>query len=331
MNSFEYACPSSVRQAVSLLGPKWGAAELLAGGTDLLALMKDYVVAPARLVNLKRVPGLGAIQYSAARGLTIGALATMSEIARSPLVARRYPALALAIGDAASPQIRNRATIGGNLCQRPRCWYFRNGYGLLAQDPKKRSLVVNGDNRYHAILGNAGPAYFVSPSTIAPTLIALGAQLQIAGPKGTRKLALGEFYVTPRTDGQREHNLAPNEIVTGVQIPPPDGAIVSYYEVRQKHAFDWPIAIATVCLKMHGSTVRAATVVLGHVAPVPWRSAPCESALIGQKITAAVADAAAQAALAPARSLGKNQYKIPVAKTAVARAIRLAGGLDPLT
>jgi xanthine dehydrogenase YagS FAD-binding subunit len=331
MNSFEYASPTSIGQAVSLLGTKWGAAEILAGGTDLVALMKDYVVTPARLVNVKTLPGLDTIQYSATQGLSIGALVTISEIARNAVVAQRYPALALAIGDAASPQIRNRATIAGNLCQRPRCWYFRNGYGLLAMDAKKRSLVLDGDNRYHAILGNAGPAYFVSPSTIAPTLIALGAQVQIAGPKGTRSIALGDFYVTPKAEGQREHNLAPNEIVTGVRIPPPDGSIVSYYEVRQKHAFDWPIAIATVAVKMQGPTVSAATVVMGHVAPVPWRSAPCEAALVGQTITAAVADTAAQAAVAPAKSLGGNQYKISVAKVAVARAIRVAGGLDPLT
>jgi xanthine dehydrogenase YagS FAD-binding subunit len=331
MNPFEYASPANLKQALGLLGPKWGATELLAGGTDLLALVKDGVVTPQRLVNIKTLAGLDAIAYSATRGLAIGALATMSQIGRDAQVNTRYPALALAIGEAASPQIRNRATLGGNLCQRPRCWYFRNGYGLLAQDSRRRSLVLQGDNRYHAILGNAGPAYFVSPSTVAPTLIALGAQVQITGPKGTRTLALGDFYRIPQASGQREHQLAANEILVGVRIPPPDGSTVAYYEVRQKHAFDWPVAIATVCLKLRAATVESATVLLGHVAPVPWRSAPCEAALVGRKISSAVADAAAQAAVAPAKSLGMNQYKITVAKTVVARAIRVAAGLDPMS
>ena len=330
MNAFEYAAATSVRQALSLLGKKWGATEVLAGGTDLIALMKDYVVTPSRLVNLKRIAGLDAIRYSAKTGLSVGALATLNDVARHPLVTRHYPTLSLAIADAASPQIRNRATLGGNLCQRPRCWYFRNGYGLLARDAKGKSLVLSGDNRYHAILGNGGPAYFVSPSTVAPTLIAMGASVRLAGTKGVRSVALGELFVTPTADGQREHSLQPDEILVEVRIPPPAGAGVFYYEVRQKHAFDWPLATATVAVTLQKGAVHTATVMLGHVAPVPWRSREAEAALAGRKITAAVAAAAADAAVKPARSLGQNQYKISVARTALSRAILLAGGLDPL-
>ena len=330
MNSFEYASPTSVNQAISMLGKQWGTTELLAGGTDLVAMMKDYVVTPSRLVNLKSVPWLQSISYSPTKGLTIGTLLTLNEIASNAVVRRRYQTLALAIHDAASPQIRNRATIGGNLCQRPRCWYFRNGFGLLALGKSKRSLVLTGDNRYHAILGNDGPAYFVSPSTLVPTLIALGAAIRIAGPTGVRSVALGDFYVTPQSTTQREHNLKPNEILIAVSIPPPDGSLVSYYEVRQKHAFDWPLATATVALKMQGPRVKTAAVVMGHVAPIPWRSRQAEAALIGQTLTPAVASAAGEAAVKPAKSLGQNQYKIPVAKTAVARAILVAAGLDPL-
>src|SRR6516225_9990337 len=241
VNSFEYASPNSVQDAISLLNPKWGATEILAGGTDLVALMKDFVIKPTRLINIKKIAGMSAVSFTPRTGLCIGALVTMDDLAKHPLVTKQYPTLAQAIGDAASPQIRNRATLGGNLCQRPRCWYFRNGYGLLGLDAKGQSLVLQGDNRYHAILGNAGPAYFVSPSTIAPVLVALGAVIEIAAFHGTRTIPLENFYRIPQKEGEREHDLAPNEILIRLKLPPPErGASTAYYEVRQKHGFDWP-------------------------------------------------------------------------------------------
>jgi xanthine dehydrogenase YagS FAD-binding subunit len=330
VNSFEYASPQSVQDALSLLDPKWGPTEILAGGTDLIALMKDYVVTPRRLVNIKRVAGISAVHFSSQKGLRIGALVTLDELAKHPLVTKNYPTLALAIGDAASPQIRNRATLGGNLCQRPRCWYFRNGYGLLALDGKGQSLVIKGDSRYHAILGNDGPAYFVSPSTVAPTLIAYGATVVIQGSKGTRNVPLENFYLSPTKDAQREHDLQPNEILIEVRIPPASGRTTSYYEVRQKHGFDWPLATATVAVTMTNNKVQNPLVILSHVAPIPWRSKEAEAVLAGQNLTPAVAAAAAQAAIRPAKSLGQNGYKIPVARAAVERCILQAAGLDPL-
>src|SRR5512147_1652493 len=167
MRAFEYATPKSTQQAVGLLGSNWGDVELLAGGTDLLALMKDDVLTPKRLVNVKSIAGLDAISFNPRSGLRIGALARIADFADNADVRKHYPTLAVVADDAASPQIRNLATMGGNLCQRPRCWYFRNGFGLLAQQNGK-SLVTDGDNRYHAILGNQGAAKFVTPSTIAP-------------------------------------------------------------------------------------------------------------------------------------------------------------------
>ncbi len=331
MRSFEYASPATVKEAVALLAPKWGDTELLAGGTDLVALMKDYVITPRRVVNIKKLSGLSSITYKAGNGLTIGALVTLDELAKHPIVARYYPMLALAIGDAASPQIRNRATLGGNLCQRPRCWYFRNGYGLLGLDPRGGSLVLKGDNRYHAVLGNGGPAYFVSPSTIAPTLIAFGAVVRLAGPTGGREVALEHFYRTPKTDTEREHDLRPKEVLTEVLVPPPGPVAAAYYEVRQKHGFDWPLATAAVVLRQSGGHVAQARVVLGHVAPVPWRAKEAETVLTGQKVTATVARRAAQAAVKPAKSLGQNAHKIQVAQVAAERAILQAVGLDPLS
>ena len=330
MISFEYASPSSLRDALALLRPKWGSAEILAGGTDLLALMKDYVVTPNRLVNIKRIAGISEVTIVPRKGLRIGALVTLDELAKHRLVKKYYPTLAMAIGDAASPQIRNRATLGGNLCQRPRCWYFRNGYGLLALDAKRESLVLKGDNRYHAILGNDGPAYFVSASTVAPTLIAYGATVVIQGLKGTRHVLLENFYVTPTMETQREHDLRPNEIVVEVRIPPASGLTTSYYEVRQKYGFDWPLATATVAMSMSDDKVQNPVVMMSHVAPVPWRSKEAEAVLAGQSLTPAVAAEAAQAAIKPAKSLGQNGYKISIARVAVKRCILQAAGLNPL-
>lgn len=325
MNSFEYASPLTVKEATSLLSSQWGDVEILAGGTDLLALMKDYVVVPKRVVNIKKIQPLRQIRYSTTKGLSIGALVTLYELSVDPNITRAYPAVAVALSSAASPQIRNRATIAGNLCQRPRCWYFRNGYGLLAS-ASGRSLVLEGDNRYHAILENAGPAYFVSPSTVAPTLIALDAVVQISGPRTKREVPLEQFYVLPASESDREHALTSNEIVTGIRIPPPDGSSCAYYEVRQKHGFDWPLATATARLQLEGGQVTSSKIVLSHVAPVPWRSKEAEAALAGTRITPMVARSAASAALTTARNLGQNAYKIPISSAAVERAILLAAG-----
>jgi xanthine dehydrogenase YagS FAD-binding subunit len=329
VNPFTYTSPSDLPSALRLLGKKWGGIELLAGGTDLLALMKDDIVAPAHLVNIKKVAGLRELKCDARTGLQAGCLVTLNEVARDRRVRNTYPVLSQAIGDAASPQIRNMATLGGNLCQRPRCWYFRNGYGLLALDATGKSLVLQGDNRYHAILGNAGPAYFVSPSTIAPVLVALGAAIEIAAPGGTRTIPLEKFYRIPQKEGEREHDLAPNEILIRLKLPPPQrDASTAYYEVRQKHGFDWPAATATVSIVTTRGKVAGASVVLGHVAPTPWRSKQAEAALIGKSIDEQVASAAATAALQPARSLGQNGYKIQIARVALRRAILQAAGIQ---
>jgi xanthine dehydrogenase YagS FAD-binding subunit len=327
MNPFTYSSPADLPSALDLLGKQWGTTEILAGGTDLLALLKDDVVAPSQLVNIKKVGDLDSLTIDVNKGLQAGCLVTLDELAREKRVAQLYQALATALNDAASPQIRNMATLGGNLCQRPRCWYFRNGYGLLALDANGESLVLKGDNRYHAILGNTGPAYFVSPSTIAPVLVALGANIDIAGPKGSRSISLEDFYRIPLKPGEREHDLAPNEMVIGLKLPPPaTGSSTAYYEVRQKHGFDWPVATATVSFQKKSNNVTAASVVLGHVAPVPWRSKEAEAALIGKVIDDQVATDASNAALQPARNLGQNGYKIQIARVALKRAILAAAG-----
>ena len=325
MRTFEYVSPTDARQAVSLLSASWGQTEVLAGGTDLLALMKEEVVTPKRVVNIKEIKNLSGVNAES-NGLRIGALTLLADLAENPSVRQNYPALSEALQEAASPQIRNTATLGGNLCQRPRCWYFRNGFGLLPKDESGKNLVAAGENRYHAILGNEGPAQFVSPSTIVPVLIVYGAQVHIEGPQGKRSLALEKFYVIPKAEGEREHDLKPNEIVTAVTLPHAGNAKVARYEIRQKAAFDWPLAVAAVALKTNGNTVQSARVVMGHVAPVPWLSPEAEKALAGKSVSEETARAVAEVALEKANPLSQNAYKVQLARVAVRRAIMKAGG-----
>ena len=220
-----------------------------------------------------------------------------------------------------SPQIRSTGTVGGDLCQRPRCWYYRAGFGLLAVY-KGKPLVPDGDNRYHAILGNSGPAYFVSPSSLAPILIALDAKLRLHGPQGARELSVQDFFVTPKSDRTSSNTrCSPGEIVTEILVPHPGDVKMAIYEVRQKEALDWPLAAAAVVLKLDGGSVQSARVVLGHVAPVPWPSPEAEEALKGKSVNEDVAWEAGKAALSKATPLSRNAYKVQLARVAVKRAI----------
>jgi len=216
------------------------------------------------------------------------------------------------------------ATLGGNLCQRPRCWYFRNGLGLLPKDESGKELLADGENRYHAILANEGPAKFVSPSTIVPILVAYGAKIRLEGPKGKRELPLEKFYLIPKSDTEREHDLRPNEIVTEVLLPSASDLKAAHYEIRQKEAFDWPLALAGIALKMRGPNVESARIVLGYVAPVPWPSPEAERFLAGKPINKDTAQKAAEAALANAKPLSQNAYKVKLARVAITRAIMKA-------
>ncbi|HMD96943.1 MAG TPA: FAD binding domain-containing protein [Terriglobia bacterium] len=320
MQAFEYASPKTREEAVKLLGSTWGETEVLAGGTDLISLMKDFVSTPKRVVSLTGVAGLGGVEFSSGKGLRIGAMATIEDLMDHPAVRQNYPGIVQAAEGISSQQIRAIGTVGGELCQRPRCWYYRGGYGLLATDHGK-PLVPSGDNRYHAILGNAGPAYFVSPSSLAPILIALGAKVKLFGPEGERELDVEKFFVMPASDQEREHALKPNEIVTEINVPHHARAKMATYEVRQKEALDWPLAAAAVVLHMEGSNVSGARVVLGHVAPVPWPSPEAEQELAGKPPSMSVAASAGAAAVSKATPLGGNKYKVQLAKVAVKRAI----------
>ena len=325
MEAFAYARPTTRQEALGQLGASFEESAILAGGTDLLSLMKNYVVAPKRLVDIKGVKDFGGITKGA-DGVRIGATVTLQDLAHDAGVRKDFPGLAAAAAAVPSMQIRNMGTVGGDLLQRPRCWYFRNGFGLLARDAQGKPLVPGGDNRYHAILGNSGPAYFVNPSSLAPVLIALGAELEIAGGKASRKVPLEKFYRAPKTEQEREYALAANEIVAAVVLPADASQWkTAIYEVREKQALDWPLAAAAVALRMDGTTVRESRIVLGHVAPTPYRQPGAEAALDGKAANEENGRVAGIVAVKAANPLSGNKYKVQLARVAVKRAIVAAG------
>ncbi|HVN79454.1 MAG TPA: xanthine dehydrogenase family protein subunit M [Terriglobia bacterium] len=324
MNAFEFASPTTKEQAVSLLSSEWGETEILAGGTDLLSLMKDYQTAPKRLVNIKEIKELQGIRYTGATGLRLGALVTLTELMENATIKSEYPSLVQSAEGVRSSQICNFGTVGGDLCQRPRCWYFRTGLGYFPKDADGKEVIPHGENQYHAILGNSGPAYFVNPSSLAPALMALEAKVRIYGAGGWREVPVEQFFVTPKNEGEREYVLKPNEILGEILVPSAKGIKNAAYEVRQREAMDWPLVAAAVALKIRGKTVLSAQVVMGHVAPVPWRSPEAEKTLAGKALDEAVATEAGKAAIAGATPLSKNGYKVQLAQVAVKRAIMRA-------
>jgi len=324
MQAFEYANPSTLDEALKMLGSSWLEAEILAGGTDLLSLMKNYVVAPRRLVNIKGIAELRGIR-AGREGVRIGALTTVQELLDERTIRSAFPSLVQAAQGITSPQIRNMGTVGGDLCQRPRCWYFRYGFGLLPRDEAGKALVPRGDNRYHAIFATDGPAHFINASSFAPPLIALGARARVTGPRGSREVEVEKFYRIPKSGQERETVLQPDEILTEVSIPAASRAMRNQtYEVRQRMLLDWPLVTASVALRLDAGRVSAARVALGHVAPVPWLSPETGDWLHGQPLNPQTAAQAAEMAVVRAFPLSKNAYKVKLARVAVKRALLAA-------
>lgn len=313
MNPFSYKSPTSLDAAVADLSDQPGRVDILAGGTDLLSLMKEGLATPRTVVNIKKIPGLAAIEVGD-DAITIGATATLADIAAHSAIKKYLPALAEAIAVLGGPQIRNMGTLGGSLCQRNRDWYFRNGL-----NPE-----VKEETQYAAIFPSDG-AIYVHPSTTAPPLIAYEATVAIQGPKGERKAPLDQLFQVA-TGNKREIVLAPNEILRSVTIPVRAGTKSADYEVRERDSHDWPLVQASVALQMAGASVQAARIVLGHVGPLPMVSNEAAAAIAGKEINPETADAAAAAAVAGAKPLSKNAYKVNLAQVAVKRALLAAVG-----
>ncbi len=326
MKAFAYVNPSNEKEAVAAL-KSGGTALPLAGGMDLLARMKDYIQQPDRIVNVKN-----ALEATAVRtpdgGVKIGAAMKIVDLLEHQEISRSYPALVRAAGEIGTPQIRNSGTVGGNINQRPRCWYFRNEEFVCFKKGGNRCFSPAGENQFHAIFGNNGPSHIVHPSNLAVPLVAYGARFRIFGSNGEREVAASDYFTMPTPQNvQKENILADDELLTHVILPPAGNVKSGFYEIRYKESHDWPLAFATVVATMNGNNVQSARVVLGAVAPVPWRSEDAERALVGKPLNESNAAAAAEAAVRNAQPLSRNGYKVQIAKTAVKRAILQAAGI----
>jgi xanthine dehydrogenase YagS FAD-binding subunit len=326
LKAFAYVNAKNEKDAVAALKTD-GIALPLAGGQDLLARMKDYIDTPDRVVNVK-----SALDATVTRtpdgGLKIGAAMTIIDLYEHQQVARMYPAVTAAAIEIGTPQIRHQGTVGGNINQRPRCWYFRNEEFVCYKKGGSRCFAVNGENQYHAIFGNDGPSHIVHPSSLAVPLVAYGARFRVVGPKGERDVAASEFFTMPTlANVLKENVLDDEELLTHVILPAPGNVKSGHYEVRYKASHDWPLAFTTAVLAMKGNAIASARVVLGAVAPVPWRSKPAEAALVGKPLNEDTASLAGEAAVSEAKPMSGNAYKIQIARTAVKRAVMRAAGL----
>jgi xanthine dehydrogenase YagS FAD-binding subunit len=322
LQRFSYKKAASIQDAVALAGAP--GAHILAGGSDLLGCLRDGVTAADTVVSISGIEELKGIGARAGGGLRIGALTTLAEIAVNPHVADKYRALAEAARSVASPQLRNQGTIGGNICQRPRCWYFRGEFHCLRKGGDT-CFAEAGENQFHAILG-WDRCYMVHPSDTASALVALGARVAIAGPHGRRTIPAEAFFVLPKVSIVKENVLAPGEIVTDILLDaPPQGERSTYRKVRERGAFDFATAGAAISVTLAEGKVTAARVVLSGVAPAPWRSAEAEKVLVGKPLDDATVAAAAQAAVKDAVPLEKNGYKLAMVRGILEEALlRLA-------
>lgn len=325
MNRFSFVDCTSVEHALGELG---AGAEVKAGGIDILDRLKEGLDQPEKLVNIRNIRSLAGIEETA-QGLRIGALATLTEVSGHAAVKRNYTALAHAAGHAATPQIRNMATVGGNLLQRPRCWYFRDADFPCRRKGGEICFAQDGENQYHAIFDNHICA-IVAPSSAAVPLIALNAQLELTSKDGKRTVPLEKFYVTPEQNVTREHSLRPGELLTAIVIPRTSESTKSAYQkYGEKDSHDWPIADAAVVLEMDGNTVRKASIVMGAAAPTPMRAKASEALLAGKTLDEQLARQAGKAAMQGATPLAHNGYKIGLFETAIYRTVLFAGGLMP--
>ncbi len=332
MKSFEWINAQSVAEAVQLLATPPAVRDIdeaprpIAGGQDLLTTMKDYLTRPARLVNLKTVRGLDRIEGNAKSGLRIGALVTLAQLEENPVVRRSFPGLAEAAHSIATPQIRNLGTVGGNLCQRPRCWYYRLEEAVCLKKGGSECFAATGENKYNAILGG-GPSYIVHPSDLAPMLVALGASVSVTGGEGKKVIPLDKFFTLPSEGSIRRENVLKNEeLITEIQIPASAFAGRStYLKFKERESMDFALASVAAAVELQeNKIIKQARLVLGGVAPIPWRVANAEKFLTGKSLSADVLTEVARLALEGAQPLEKNAYKIPLTQTLVRRALTQA-------
>lgn len=322
MKAFEYVGATSVDQAVKAIAP---GSVVMSGGTDLMNRMKEYVTSPERVVNLSDVKELAGISGDAASGVTILAGTRLADILANDAIKAAYPALWQTTGEVGTPQIRNMASLGGNLMQHTRCWYYRSGFGLIPKSADGTHMLRAGDNRYASIFMTDGDALYAHPSSLAIPLIALGAKATLVGPEGERTVSVADLYKVPTSNDDSAFTTRTGEILKSVTIPAASGKNGSY-EARHKQAHDWPLVLSSVHLTFDGDAVADAKVVVYGVAPIPWRSKAAEEAIKGKAVTVESARAAGEAAAAGAKPLSMNAYKVAMLKSVIARALCVTVG-----
>jgi xanthine dehydrogenase YagS FAD-binding subunit len=327
MKPFEYVKVTSVAQAVSFLAKHQEKAALLAGGSDLLGIMKDRLEGPKlkmpqSLIDIKGIKDLNYVKEQKA-GVKIGATTTLSGIISSSLLRDKYPLLVQAASQVGVPQIRNVGTVGGNLCQRPRCWYFRRSvFKDCLRKGGGNCYAADGENQYHAIMGTGG-CCMVSPSDLAPALMALNARVEIATPKGNRMVPIEQFYVRPEKNVMRETVLAPQEMVVAIEIPSPAASSKGIFlKVKERQAFDFAVVSVAVNLTLKNNVVTDSRIAFGGIAPFPLRSTKAEAALKGKQVTESV-PAACNACVDGAEPLSANGYKVEATKGILEGALSL--------
>lgn len=324
MRNFEHENATTIEGAIDLLQAE--SSKAIAGGTDLLHEMKEGLIAPSRLVNLKSAEGTSYISFDGSGGMRLGAVTKLAELENHGGLRESFPAIAAAVDTIASPQIRNMATVAGNLCQRPRCWYYRDEALHCTRKGGPFCYAQAGENTYHAILGG-GECIIVHPSDLAPALMAYDATITIAGPRGETTAPLGDFFIGPDVDVTRENILVPGQVVREISVPAPGaGSNGVYLKVRDRGSWDFATVSVAAVLEMDGGVCRQARIVLGGVAPVPWAVPAVERMLVGARIDEDLAARAGETAIAGGDPLELNGYKVPMARNLVKRAILEAAG-----
>jgi xanthine dehydrogenase YagS FAD-binding subunit len=307
--NFSYIRSRSLDEALRYLSLDGARAH--AGGTDLLGCLRDHVFDATTVISIAGLKELKGIAPTPAGGLRIGSLTTIAEVARNPVIEAKYRALSMAASEVASPQLRHQGTIGGNLCQKPRCWYYRGEFHCLRKGGDQ-CYAVEGENMYHCIFGGEN-CFIVHPSDTAPALVALQASVVIAGQNGRRTVAVENFHMPPSRDYTRETVLEPADIVTEIVLPPPaEGLRSSYRKVRARRAWDFALAGVALAIVFSGDQAADARMVLSGAAPVPWRSAEAEKVVKGRRLDRDRAAEAAAAAVKNAEPMEQNEYKIPL-------------------
>jgi xanthine dehydrogenase YagS FAD-binding subunit len=320
MKEFKIAQPQSLKQASSLLLEKKSGYFIMAGGTDLLDEIKNGVRVPDVVVDLAAIPDLSSIEESGSF-VSVGAMTHVAEVAENPIIQEKFPVLREAALSLATPQLRNVGTVGGNLCQRPRCWYYRDPETICRKKGGSRCYAFRGKNRYHAIFGG-GVCYIVYPSDLAPALISLNTEAVISGPNGEKTLPLEEFYILPQKDVRRENILEEGEILKEIRIPlPKNGTKSTYFKMKERSTWDFALVSAAINGILSDGTVREIKIVLGGVAPIPWRLQKAEDYIKGKKVSEEVIRQGAREALKDARPLEENAYKLDLVEAVLCAAI----------